>query len=190
MPPTTPGSQDEESGHGAWNQAVMELGATVCTPRSPKCLLCPVVASCEARALGREEELPRPGKKAEPIDVRLEVLVVRHGDQVLLQRRAAGGRMAGLWELPTREVTGGESRLWPTAFQGQSGASELATAGPLAEVSHGITRHRIRATVLEAEGGPVLDGELVPLAEAPGRGLTGMTKKILRRREVRAIFDD
>ncbi|MFZ5444071.1 MAG: A/G-specific adenine glycosylase [Myxococcota bacterium] len=86
---------------GDWNQALMELGATVCTPQNPLCLLCPVRKSCGALAAGRVDELPPP-KKA-PKRKRLEFAVAvarRKPDLVLLARREEKGLFGGLWELP------------------------------------------------------------------------------------------
>jgi A/G-specific adenine glycosylase len=86
---------------GDWNQALMELGATVCVPRSPSCGRCPIAASCRALAMGRVHELPVMGEKAKPKPVRVQALVARTKDgRVLLARRRAGGLFAGLWEPP------------------------------------------------------------------------------------------
>jgi len=165
----------------------MELGALVCTPRSPSCDACPVSAAgadlCAARASGRERELPTPAKKRASIDVRLEVALVERDGEVLLERRPDGGRMAGLWELPTRELTG--TGLWPAEHK-----SLLVVGEPLGEVAHAITHHRIRARVRAARLGPervdaLPDSRFVPREAAAGfasgAGLTGMARKILAR---------
>ena len=85
----------------SWNQALMELGATICLPKAPHCEGCPVSSECEARALGVQAALPELAAKPAPIDVELEVFVVSDSGRVLLRRRGEEGRMAGLWELPT-----------------------------------------------------------------------------------------
>ncbi|MEQ1474295.1 MAG: A/G-specific adenine glycosylase, partial [Candidatus Acidiferrum sp.] len=71
---------------GNWNQAMMELGATVCTPRSPKCLLCPVAKFCHARKLGIQELIPEKRKKRATVEVTLAVVVMadRRGRCILL----------------------------------------------------------------------------------------------------------
>src|SRR5262249_47208591 len=71
---------------GNWNQAMMELGATLCTPRSPRCLLCPVAPLCRARQLGIAEVLPEKRKKREAVVVTLAaaVFVDRNGQTLLL----------------------------------------------------------------------------------------------------------
>jgi A/G-specific adenine glycosylase len=174
-------------GPGAWNQALMELGAVLCTPREPRCLLCPVGGLCVARAKGRERELPKPKQRPATVEVELEMLLVRDGERVLLRRRPDEGRMAGLWELPTRETAseGGEPLLWPRAWP----ASGLESHELLGRFKHGITRHRITALLyvgeLHAPGGaldPQSDLEWVALDALRHRGLTGLAKKALRSR--------
>ncbi len=161
---------------GAWNQALMELGATVCTPRSPRCLACPWMETCDARRTGRVESLPVPARKREPVDVVLEVALVKRDGEILLQRRPARGRMARMWELPTREL--GDVGLWPPEF-----TLPIREGEPLDEIGHGITHHRIRARVRTGELAPGGEGEALwirPL-DAQELALTGMARKILRR---------
>lgn len=89
---------------GDWNQSLMELGATVCTPQNPLCLLCPVRASCGAFLHGRVDELPPPKKAAKRKRLELRVAVARRGKDVLLARREEKGLFGGLWELPSTEA--------------------------------------------------------------------------------------
>ncbi len=89
---------------GAFNQAMMELGATVCVPKDPACLLCPVAASCEARKLGRQNELPVKLRRMTIHRKTRRVFVVRRGASVLLWRRTnRAEKLAGFWELPEEE---------------------------------------------------------------------------------------
>ena len=92
---------------GDWNQALMELGATVCVPQNPLCLVCPVRASCQALRAGRVDELPRPKKPAKRKRLELVVAVARRGHEVLLARREERGLFGGLWELPGVELAPG-----------------------------------------------------------------------------------
>ena len=86
---------------GAFNQAVMELGATVCLPRKPLCLICPLAKLCRARSQGTAAQLPVKLGRKEPVRIEGTLLVVRRGGKILLQQRAAGERrMAGFWDLP------------------------------------------------------------------------------------------
>src|SRR5437667_402215 len=72
---------------GDWNQALMELGATVCRPRRPACPACPLRESCRARAEGRPEALPEARPRRAPVEVTVAALVVERQGRVLLVRR-------------------------------------------------------------------------------------------------------
>ena len=86
---------------GDFNQALMELGATICLPAAPLCLLCPVRADCQALAEGRVEQLPPPKVRAARKQLHLAVAVCRRGPKLLVMRRDDGGLFGGLWELPS-----------------------------------------------------------------------------------------
>lgn len=88
---------------GDFNQALMELGATVCTPRNPECERCPVADHCQALAAGTVDERPAPKKRARVRkEVRAVGVFVRATDaRALLRRRPAKGLLAGLWEFPS-----------------------------------------------------------------------------------------
>jgi A/G-specific adenine glycosylase len=97
-----------EGAAGDFNQALMELGAMVCTPRSPHCLTCPVREGCAGRAEGREESLPVK-KKAKPPrpEKRIVALVEGSGElagRILIRQRPQEGLLARMWELPHVEV--------------------------------------------------------------------------------------
>jgi len=89
---------------GAFNQALMELGATVCLPRKPLCPQCPLTAVCGARQAGAETQLPVKSRPRDPVRIQATLLLVRRGGKVLLHRRSSSaGRMPGFWELPSPE---------------------------------------------------------------------------------------
>jgi A/G-specific adenine glycosylase len=88
---------------GAWNQALMELGATICTPRLPACERCPIASSCGAYKAGRVHELPVVSKRAKPKAQRVQSLVASRDGRVLLARRRSGGLFGGLWEPPSMD---------------------------------------------------------------------------------------
>ena len=91
---------------GAFNQAMMELGATLCTPTSPACPRCPVERLCLARAAGEERELPiRRSSRSAPV-VPVVFGLVTAGRRVLLVRRPRGQLLGGLWALPGGERSG------------------------------------------------------------------------------------
>ena len=90
---------------GDFNQAMMELGATVCTPKSPDCAKCPLARACAARQDGTQEEYPVKAKKKElPVRKVTAVIVRDRQNNVLLVQNKAGGLLKGLWELPTVEA--------------------------------------------------------------------------------------
>ena len=85
-------------GHpGRWNQAVMELGATVCLPREPLCPACPVAAECQAKRRGLQRDLPPPKKRAAIVRKELTLLVIRQKGRILL---TPSPRVTGFWDLP------------------------------------------------------------------------------------------
>jgi A/G-specific adenine glycosylase len=142
---------------GDFNSALMELGATVCTPRNPSCLICPVRAPCEAFARGIQERVPAPKKaKATPLLERV-VLCLRWRDRYLIEQRPAKGRWASMWQFKTvkrshDDVSAGKVRKW-VGFR-TSAPRELCV------VRHALTHRRYRFDTYIAE---VLDG-------APARG--------------------
>ena len=119
---------------GAFNQALMELGATVCLPKNPLCLLCPVASECRAFAEGTVDQLPVKLRRVAPVHLESLLLVVRNRGRILLrQREADSRRMAGFWEVPTAEQL-------PRARIGRR----------LGEFRHTITHHHYRFAVAEA----------------------------------------
>jgi A/G-specific adenine glycosylase len=100
-----------------FNQAIMELGALVCTPKSPACLICPVMERCAGRLAGKEEQLPVKSRAKPPRpEYRVCALVEGSGENeglVLLRRRSEKGLLASMWELPHAEF--GEAG-WPAAL--------------------------------------------------------------------------
>ncbi len=92
---------------GDWNQAMMELGATVCTPRAPRCPACPVARWCRARALGIAESFPAPRPKRRPIRLRIAAAVLLDPKRRTLLVRSGNGMGAlfsGMWHFPAVEV--------------------------------------------------------------------------------------
>lgn len=133
-----------------FNQGLMELGATICTPTSPRCPECPVRARCSALAQGLERELPQLAKRRAPTEVATAAAYVRRGDAILLRQLPPDApRWAGLWVLPFAELGATEA---PAAGAVRA-LAELALKGsakaPLREVRHTITRFRITLSIVE-----------------------------------------
>jgi A/G-specific adenine glycosylase len=86
---------------GEFNQGLMELGATVCLPKQPQCLLCPLTVDCRALQSGRQNELPVKSTRPGSTDVDVQLLVIEKANRILAwQRPAESRRLAGFWELP------------------------------------------------------------------------------------------
>ena len=80
-----------------WNQAVMELGATICLPREPRCKQCPIATNCAAREAGTQADLPPKRGKVEPESLERTLLLIRRHGRILL---VASPRVEGFWDLP------------------------------------------------------------------------------------------
>ena len=85
---------------GDFNQAMMELGATVCLPKKPMCLVCPLQRSCEAQQRGEIDKFPAPKVRAQTKKIEVSAAVITRGGKVYIQQRLHGGLMGGLWEFP------------------------------------------------------------------------------------------
>lgn len=94
---------------GDYNQALMDLGAMVCTPRNPDCPNCPLKTLCEAYALGLQEARPVRRPKPETPHYTVTAAVIRQNGRVLIARRPEEGLLGGLWEFPGGKVDAGES---------------------------------------------------------------------------------
>ncbi|MDQ1473032.1 MAG: A/G-specific adenine glycosylase [Bryobacterales bacterium] len=157
---------------GDFNQAMMELGATVCKPGAPLCGQCPVVTFCAARGAGTERELPVKLKKAKTRDVLLQLMIFRRADEVYLVQRDAGeSRLAGFWELPDKS-------LFPR-LQGRLAA----------EFTHQIVNDRFRVSVWSSRGSPELpEGRWTAVADLGGIPLATISRKALKAVPDMAIF--
>lgn len=92
---------------GEHNQALMELGATVCLPRNPQCLVCPLNSLCAARVAGAQQKLPVKSKAVRTLEEYRTVFWIERRERVLLWQRDASSRlMPGFWELPEKEQIG------------------------------------------------------------------------------------
>jgi A/G-specific adenine glycosylase len=137
---------------GDLNQALMELGALVCTPRAPRCLLCPLRAECRGLAAGRAESLPVKAAKAAPRAVEAVAAWLARGPRVLAVRRPPSGLLGGLWELPGGELAPGETPEsgLARALRERIGLAP-AHATPVGAVTHGFTHRTLRLHVFRAE---------------------------------------
>ncbi len=140
---------------GDLNQALMELGATVCTPRSPHCLICPVRAHCDAHARGDAEALPIKKKKAGAKPMRAVAVWIERKGRVLAVRRPETGLMAGLWELPGGEIEPkAEAKERVAEVLREAVGLELLDAERVGEVEHLFTHRRLALEVFRARVEP------------------------------------
>jgi A/G-specific adenine glycosylase len=134
---------------GEFNSGLMELGATVCTPRQPKCLICPVQQFCQAAAAGVQDVIPMRRKSKPSPKVERWTICVRHGDLWLLERRPSTGRWAGLWQFPTIEA---EEAAPPEARKiGRAIGLAISDLTLLGQVRHVLTHRRYVFTAFSAK---------------------------------------
>jgi A/G-specific adenine glycosylase len=129
-----------------FNQALMELGALVCTPSGPKCSECPLAATCRAHAAGMQDAIPRPKAKQQFTEVREAAVVIQRDGRVLMRLCGDGERWSGLWDFP-RFAIDAEGPLFAqreivAKVRKQTGVT--CKLGPLLKtINHGVTRYRI-----------------------------------------------
>jgi A/G-specific adenine glycosylase len=128
----------DRSDPGRWNQALMELGAMVCLPRSPRCGECPLAEHCKARRHGNQEELPSQRVKPSPIRLEKILLVIRRGERILL---VPSSRVKGFWDLPE-------------SFKG------VRQGKVLGDFYHTITYRRYHFTVRKASARKIPQGSI------------------------------
>ncbi len=146
---------------GAFNQALMELGATVCTPRHPKCATCPVSAACEAQIQGLQSTLPVVTQKTPPRAWPRVALVAVAGDRVLLARRARSALMSGLWEPPMID-RGDESPVVLAERVADALGMVVTHARETRQVVHVLTHRRMSVTVVRADADEVRPARASP----------------------------
>lgn len=149
----------------ALNQALMELGALTCTPRDPKCGLCPLKTRCLAFRLGRTDRWPALGKRASVSRRRFLAFVVARNGRFLVRQRPAAAVNGRLWEFPSAEVRDGAAGDALTVAENLLGSVPVSVR-LLGRVRHGITRYRITLDVFQADYPPGRSGD-------PTRGFEG-----------------
>lgn len=136
---------------GDFNQALMELGAVVCTPANPRCDDCPVARHCEARRAGEVDRYPSPRTRKAAIEVRLASVIVRDGARVGVVRRA-GGKMEGLHDFPAVELArDADAEASLVAHLRDDYGVTISPPVCVGSARHAITHHRIAIEVHEAE---------------------------------------
>ena len=149
-------------GAGTYNQALIELGALVCTPREPACLVCPLSRLCEARRLGLQDALPVTTPKPAPAAVTEACAIVVRNGQVLIVQRGLGGLWEQFWEFPTVHLAGVDpaGRFATSDTIGLADGIESTTGvsvriGPSVKtIRYSVTNHRVELLVHVAPSFP------------------------------------
>jgi len=161
---------------GEWNEGLMELGATVCVPKSPRCSECPLEGKCAARRDGTQASIPRPKPRKVPTDLFHSVALARdERGRVLVEQRPPSGMWAGLWQAPTIE----RPDRWATASE-----VKLAVGGVSVRAANEFvfqTTHRtVRVRVFRVSTGPrPTRGAFVPLERIIESGVSNLMKRVL-----------
>ena len=152
---------------GDWNQALMELGATVCSPDSPSCGACPVARHCVAFEKGLQDRLPVPEAARKPVPVKWTCLWIEKGGKVLLWRRSDKERLLkNLWGLP------------------EAGRVPAKPGRIIARASHSITHHALTVDLREASltGVPPAEARWAPRADIGDFLVSSLWLKLLKGR--------
>ena len=139
----------------AYNQALMDLGGLVCTPKNPRCTECPVAASCKALQAGVVAERPVVGIKRKIINVHKVTGIIRWNEKIFIQQRKADDVWGGLWEFPGGQVAAGEPGDKIKGRILEDTGLSVARIKPITRVIHQYTHHKIYLHCFLC----VLDGE-------------------------------
>ncbi|WP_445116922.1 A/G-specific adenine glycosylase [Acinetobacter sp. WZC-1] len=162
-----------------YTQAIMDLGATICTPRKPLCLYCPMQIECKAHQQGLQTELPyKKPKKAVPVKT-ATVLLIQSGDEWLWQQRPDSGLWGGLWSLPIIEDD--------TEYANICHSLKLSSTVPPVQISHSFTHFTwiLSAHIFQVDADQQefimaeLGGEWLSAQKATQMGIPTAMKKLI-----------
>ncbi len=178
---------------GDWNQAMMELGATVCLPRNPRCTACPWRSACRACAAGEPERYPLKDAARASVNVTRAVAVLRRGGAVYLVRRSDPRLLDGTWELPGLDVSGSgdprdalaEHLETILGRRERAGLKAARVGAELARVKHTITHRRLTVSAYAVQTQPLPRARKdraawVALDDATDYPMSSMTAKLLK----------
>jgi A/G-specific adenine glycosylase len=177
----------------ALNQALMELGATHCTPKSPNCDGCPIRSDCRAARDGTVESFPETAARPTTVHLRRVAVILRHGETFLVRKRPVGAVNAGFWEFPECDI--------PAPAENAIGAASTWTGiapesfETLGVLIHSITRYRIRLEGVQATvkpkrvprslrlENPAGESDWLPLRQLADLPFTAAHRRLVRRLE-------
>lgn len=190
---------------GDINQALMDLGSVVCTPKEPDCPHCPLLNFCQAAEMGMQDEIPKPKQKTKITELQDICVAIMDENKVLLRQRQPNERWAGLWDFPRwtseSKLPKLSISLLPSASLEQTILDEIQARtgytidhGPLAEIiKHSVTRYRIELFCFTAKK---MSGrkksseplEWVPLQELDDRPLSVTGRKFAKKLQAGGLF--
>jgi A/G-specific adenine glycosylase len=169
---------------GEFNQALMELGQRICTPRAPRCGECPLAGDCRGRASGDPERWPSKKPRKEVPHREVGLGIVWRGGRFYVQRRAEEGLLGGLWEFPGGKRESGESFEACVRREVEEETGFRVTVGPLLAVvphrySHFSVELHAYHCFLRRGGAGEAPGRWVTLEEAEGLAMPAANRRIL-----------
>jgi A/G-specific adenine glycosylase len=170
----------ERTRPGDWNQALMELGATVCTPKSPNCSSCPVSSQCQAFVNGTVAQVPAAKTRVPVKEVKAVALVVGHNERYLLEQRPKHGLLGGLHGFPLEQIQLDRD----TSLERLLESYQIKNTGRwVGEISHTMTHRQFSVQVFEVRAN-------LPNLELPSDyALSRLDQKILALLEHPGLFD-
>lgn len=167
---------------GDFNQALMELGQTVCLPRVPQCDRCPLHSFCRARQLGKPEAFPEPRPRRATERHYLASAIIRRGSKLALVRGLDDGLLRDLWNFPSAfGASAAKAEICLAEKLATLARGKVRIGGPLAHLDHGITFRSIRVGLYWTE----IHGRLAAsdfhwfsLCDLPNRAISSLTRKI------------
>lgn len=181
----------------AYNQALMDLGGLVCTPKNPRCPECPVAVSCRSLQAGTVAERPVVGPKRNIITVHRVAGLIRWNEKIFIQQRKADDVWGGLWEFPGGQVAEGEPGDKVVLRISEDTGLSVALVKPITKVIHQYTHHKIilncfLCTLVEEKSEPVLSSACnyrwISLDELKQFAFPAGPRKVLEYIRINPIF--
>ena len=137
---------------GEFNEALMELGATICTPRKPRCGVCPIAKLCLAKRRGLQDQLPIKTKRAPLPHFEVTAAVIRKNGRILIAQRPLSGRLGGLWEFPGGKQEAGETlpQCLRREIKEELGV-RIKVGQPIVSIDHAYTHFKITLHAFECQ---------------------------------------
>ncbi len=166
---------------GDFTEALMELGATLCSPKKPACAVCPLAADCRAQQKGRVAELPYKSKKKKAASKQIEVAIIQHDGRYLMYKKEDGGLLAGFWAFPHVDLAA--ASLADSVRE--TFALELAGATEIGAVKHVFTHQIWHMKVLHYQTNAIYQVDFphcrwVSLAEMKQLAISTAMRKVIK----------